>query len=237
MKAWIFHVVQWILRRLRWDLEPLGGAGKPGELMMLQGVDVVLDVGAAVGNYGRWIREAGYRGRIYSFEPLSAAFKQLERNVASDPLWECRQLALGPEAGTAEINVAGNSDSSSLLPMEERHEKSAPSSIYIGTETVEVSTLDAIWDEFVGDARRVFVKLDVQGYELETLRGGAKALPKIYGLQAELSLVPLYEGGPLWTEVIEFMTEQGMHVAGLEPGHADPQTGEMLQCDAIFIRD
>jgi FkbM family methyltransferase len=237
MKAWIFHVLQGILRRLRWDLEPLGGAGKPGELMRLQGVDIVLDVGAAVGNYGKWIREAGYRGRICSFEPLSAAFKQLERNSASDPLWECRKLALGPEPGTAEINVAGNSDSSSLLPMEKRHEQSAPESAYIGAETVEVSTLDAIWEEVVGDARKVFVKLDVQGYELETLRGGASALPRIYGVQAELSLVPLYENGPLWMEVIDFLTEQGLHVAGIEAGHTDPRTGEMLQCDAIFIRD
>jgi FkbM family methyltransferase len=197
----------------------------------------VLDVGAAVGNYGKWIREAGYRGRICSFEPLSAAFKQLERNSASDPLWECRKLALGPEPGTAEINVAGNSDSSSLLPMEKRHEQSAPESAYIGAETVEVSTLDAIWEEVVGDARKVFVKLDVQGYELETLRGGANALPQIYGVQAELSLVPLYENGPLWMEVIDFLTEQGLHVAGIEAGHTDPRTGEMLQCDAIFIRD
>jgi FkbM family methyltransferase len=237
IKAWTFHLLQWVLRKLRWDLEPLSGQGKPGELMMLQGVDVVLDVGAAVGNYGRWIREAGYEGRICSFEPLSAAFKQLERNTSDDPLWKCRKLALGPEPGTAEINIAGNSDSSSLLPMEERHEQSAPSSVYIGTETVEVATLDGLWEEVVGDARRPFLKLDVQGYELETLRGGVESLPKLHGIQAELSLVPLYEGGPLWLDVIEFLREHGFHVAGVEAGHTDPESGEMLQADGIFIRD
>jgi FkbM family methyltransferase len=237
IKAWIFHVAQWILRRLRWDLEPLGGKGKPGELMVLQGVDMVLDVGAAVGSYGRWIREAGYTGRICSFEPLSAAFKQLERNTAEDPLWECRNLALGPEPGTAEINVAGNSDSSSLLPMEERHERAAPSSVYVGTETVEVTTIDDLWDEIVGDARKPFLKLDVQGYELETLRGATKNLSKLHGIQTELSLVPLYEGGPLWLEVIEFMREHGFHIAGLEAGYTDPESGEMLQADGIFVRD
>ncbi len=237
IKAWIFHFLQWVLRKLRWDMEPLGGSGNPGELMLLQGVDVVLDVGAAVGSYGRWIRKAGYQGRICSFEPLSTPFKQLQRTTASDPLWECRNLALGPEPGTAEINVAGNSDSSSLLPMEERHEQAAPSSVYIGTETVEVTTLDDIWDEVVGEAKKPFLKLDVQGYELETLRGGFKILPRLYGVQAELSLLPLYEGGPLWTEVIDFMTDHGFHVAGLESGYTDPENGEMLQADGIFIRD
>lgn len=218
-------------------MKPLGGTGKPGELMALQGVDMVLDVGAAVGNYGKWIREVGYEGRICSFEPLSAAFKQLQRNTAADPLWECRKLALGPEAGTAEINVAGNSDSSSLLPMEERHEQAAPSSVYIGAERVEVATLDGVWEEVVGDARKPFLKLDVQGYELETLRGAVESVPKLHGVQAELSLVPLYEGGPLWLEVIEFLRDRGFHVAGLEAGYADPVTGEMLQADGIFIRD
>jgi FkbM family methyltransferase len=218
------------------DLKPRGASGKPGELMALQDVDMVLDVGAAIGRYGQWIREAGYEGRICSFEPLSAPFAQLQGAVAADPLWECRNLALGPEPGTAEINVAGNSDSSSLLPMKERHEQAAPNSVYIGTETVEVSTLDAIWDQVVGEAWRPFLKLDVQGYELETLKGGAESLPRLFGIQAELSLVPLYEGAPLWLEVIQFMADHGFRVVGIEPGYADPKTGEMLQADGIFIR-
>jgi FkbM family methyltransferase len=236
IKAVIFHVIQRVLRRIGMDLKPRGASGTPGELMALQGVDVVLDVGAAVGRYGQWIRAAGYEGRICSFEPLSGPFRQLQRTAADDPLWECRNMALGPEAGTAEINVAGNSDSSSLLPMEERHEQAAPTSVYIGTETVQVGTLDEIWDEVVGDARRPFLKLDVQGYELEALRGATRSLPRLHGIQAELSLVPLYERGPLWMEVIEFMREHGFRVAGLEAGYSDPETGEMLQADGIFIR-
>jgi FkbM family methyltransferase len=236
IKARTFHGLQRVLRTQGMDLKPRGASGKPGELMAIQQVDMVLDVGAAVGRYGQWIREAGYEGRICSFEPLSAAFKQLQRATAGDPLWECRNLALGPEPGTAEINVAGNSDSSSLLPMEERHEQAAPNSVYIGTETIQVSTLDAVWPEVVGDAEKPFLKLDVQGYELETLRGASQTMPRLFGIQAELSLVPLYEGGPLWLEVIQFMTDHGFRLAGLEPGYTDPKTGEMLQADGIFTR-
>jgi FkbM family methyltransferase len=219
-----------------YELRPPEEPGGPGKLMRLQGFDLVLDVGAAIGNYGRWIRSAGYQGRICSFEPLSAPFEELQQAAAEDPLWECRQLALGPEPGTATINVAGNSDSSSLLPMEELHVQSAPESAYVGTETVEVSTIDAIWDEVAGDARKPFLKLDVQGYELETLRGAAKSLPRIHGIQVELSFVPLYEGGPLWMEVVEFMQDHGFRAAGFEPAHVDVRTAEMLQADGIFVR-
>ena len=76
-----------------------------------------------------------------------------------------------------------------------------------------------------------------RAYELEALRGATQSLPKLHGIQAELSLVPLYEGGPLWMEVIQFMPDHGFHVAGLEAGYADPTSGEMLQADGIFIRD
>lgn len=237
IKARTFHGIQRAIRPLGMELKPRGATGKPGELIALQDVDMVLDVGASIGHYGRWIREAGYEGRICSFEPMSAEFSRLQKATAEDPLWDCRQLALGSEPGTAEINVAGNSQSSSLLPMLARHQQAAPSSVYIGTEQVEVSTVDTIWDEVVGDARRPFLKLDVQGYELEVLRGAARSLPRLHGIQAELSLVPLYEGGPLWLEMIQFMLDRGFRVAGLEAGYADPQSGEMLQADGIFLRD
>lgn len=249
IKAWAFNLLQRLFRsrgmelvaagtkeRLAEQLQlpPITGAGR---LLALQDVDLVLDVGAAVGMYGRSLRGGGYEGRICSFEPLSRQFERLRQESAADPLWEIRNMALGPETGTTEINVAGNFDSSSLLPMGERHAQAAPASVYVGTETVEVGTIDSVWDEVVGGARRPFLKLDVQGFELEALRGAERSLPRIHGIQAELSLVPLYEGGALWREVIEFLVDKGFHVAGIEPGYADPESGEMLQVDGLFIRD
>jgi len=207
------------------------------EIITRQDVDLVLDIGAAHGTYGRWIREAGYEGRICSFEPLSKPFRLLSAMASTDPLWTCRRVALGAEPGTAEMNVAGNSLSSSLLPMAERHKRSAPESVYVGTETVEVRTLDEVWDEIVGDARKPYLKIDVQGYELEVLRGAERALPNVHGVQAELSLVPLYVGAPAWSEVIEYLQGRGFHPSGIEPAYSDPKTGETLQIDGIFTRD
>ena len=206
-------------------------------LLVLQKVDLVLDVGAAVGVYGQSLRRGGYQGRICSFEPLSEQYSRLEQAAAADPLWESRNLAIGPEEGTAEINVSGNYDSSSMLPMAARHAEGAPSSVYVGTETVTVATLDSVWSEVAEGARRPFLKLDVQGFELEALRGAQRSMSLLYGIHSELSLVPLYDGGPLWVEVIDFLTANGFRVAGIEPGFIDPKTGEMLQVDGIFLRD
>ena len=75
----------------------------------------MLDVGAHVGQYGRFLRNIGYTGHIVSFEPVLANFARLERASAGDPKWTVRRLALGHEEGTIPINVANVTQFSSFL--------------------------------------------------------------------------------------------------------------------------
>jgi hypothetical protein len=77
----------------------------------------------------------------------------------------------------------------------------------------------------------------VQGFELEALRGGERSLPSLVGVEAELSLVSLYEGAPLYREVIDHLEAAGFRLAGLEPEFFDPDTAEMLQVQGIFVRE
>jgi FkbM family methyltransferase len=236
-KARIFQLLQRLARAGGLDLQPHRGPPRSvGQFLASRDFDLVLDVGASTGNYAWTIRSGGYEGRICSFEPLTAPFARLEKLADGDPQWSCLRLALGSEPGEAQINVAGNSDSSSLLEMGERHARSDPDSVYVGTETIQLSTVDEIWDRVVRDGESVFLKLDVQGFELEALRGAERSLPRIAGVQAELSLVPLYEGAPEWTELIAYLQERGFHPERLETAFEDPQTGEVLQVDAVFIR-
>jgi FkbM family methyltransferase len=232
-----------MFKRLGYDIVPHAEPGATEEearrtrLISSLGVTLVLDIGANSGQFATTLRKSGYGGRIVSFEPLSAVFAELQSMCATDPAWECRQFALGASDGTAEINIAGNAGaSSSMLEMKERHLRSAPESRYVGTEQVEVKTLDSIWPEIVANSDRVYLKLDVQGLELEVLRGAADSLAKAIAVQAELSLVPLYEGAPSYRELIDHLDERGLRLAGLEAGHDDRQTGEMLQADGIFVR-
>jgi FkbM family methyltransferase len=206
-------------------------------LLRSRGITVVLDVGANAGLYGRQLRRIGFDSRIVSLEPLSGAYAELEEMAREDPLWECRRVALGSSDGSAEINIAGNSTSSSLLGIEARHLESAPESKYVGTEPIQVARLDSIWQELVGAEDRVFLKLDVQGYELEVLNGAAECLGAVDCVQAELSFVSLYEGAPDYRELIDFLRARGFRLAGLEEGHDDQRTGEMLQADGIFVRE
>jgi FkbM family methyltransferase len=198
-------------------------------------VDVVLDVGAARGGFAEELREFGYRGRIVSFEPMAAAYADLAAAASGDPEWVTVQSALGSEAGRQTINIASNSDSSSLLPMEAAHLSAAPQVEYVGQEEITVARLDDVAPEHLSGHSRPYLKIDTQGFEKEVIAGGASTLAACVGLQLELSFVPLYAGGMLVDEAIALAYEHGFRMVGFAQGFTSPG-GAMLQADGVFFR-
>jgi len=201
-----------------------------------QGVTVVLEVGSNRGVFIERLRAAGYRGRVVSFEPQQEAFEQLSATAAADPDWECLRTALGSSPGSATLNVAGNSLSSSLLAMEERHATAAPQSGYVGTETCSVATLDSLRDTVLRSGDRAYLKLDVQGFELEALRGAEASMEQVVAVDAELSFVPLYEGAPTIDEIVRLLDERGFGLTAIDPVFVEKSTGTILQVMGLFAR-
>jgi FkbM family methyltransferase len=203
---------------------------------MLRENDVVLDVGANRGQYAEMIRSNGYRGRIVSFEPLSDAYAYLARKAVADQAWEPQRVALGDRDGTTRIHISSNSCSSSLFPILERHVKSAPESAYVGTEIVPIARLDSILRGFVQPTEHAFLKIDTQGSELQILRGAQHAVGEMSSVEVELSLLPLYAGQGLITDVVEWLDDAGFALVALKRGHRDLATGMILQLDGLFAR-
>jgi FkbM family methyltransferase len=199
--------------------------------------DVVFDIGANIGQYVEELRAGGYGGRIVSFEPQSVAHADLLRRSASDDRWTvAARMALGDAHGEANINIAGNSYSSSLLSMGALHREAAPEADYIGTESVPVRTLDSVAGEYLRDGERLMIKIDVQGYEQKVLAGAVECLKKAHALQFEASLVPLYEGEASLTSLLQRVHDEGFELWNLAPGFAELRTGRLLQVDCFFVR-
>ncbi len=199
-------------------------------------VRLVLDVGANAGQYARQLRRGGYQRRIVSFEPQRSAFESLRSRAARDPDWRALNVALSDADGTAQINLAGNSLSSSLLDMLPAHSESAPESSYVGRETVTTRRLDGLLPTLATEGDAVYLKVDTQGSELKVLLGAGAALQLIDTLELELSLVPLYEGAPLFTDMLAWLAARGYELVGLEPAFSDPSSGRLLQADGFFHR-
>ena len=198
------------------------------------GVDLIIDVGANVGQYGLDSRKLGFTGRICSFEPLSMAFLILANRAKNDFNWEVYNYALGEKQEELEINVSGNSHSSSILNIKDLHTNAEPSSTYIGSEKIKVNKLDSIFDSIKKDCNEIYLKIDTQGYESFVLAGAQNSLKKINTIQLEMSIQPLYQGQMMFDELYNNLRNQGYTLVALETGFINEKTGEMLQVDGIF---
>jgi FkbM family methyltransferase len=201
-------------------------------------VDVIFDIGANIGQFAQVLRTGGYRGHIISFEPLSSAHAMLVATAASDPLWDVvERCALGANDGWAEINIAGNSYSSSLLPMLDLHREAAPPSAYRGTEPCRMITLDSYMERTFLDPTTVFgLKIDTQGYESQVLAGLRRNHDRVKVVVCEMSLAPLYDHGPSMSELCRQLGQLGYRCVALGPEFEDPRSGELLQANGVFVK-
>ena len=199
-------------------------------------INKIFDIGASTGMYGLEMRKLKFEGEIFSFEPLESSYKKLVINSKKDKMWNTYNFAIGDYNKDSIINISGNYDSSSILPMLPRHVKGAPDSKYIGEQKIKICTLDSIFDSFYKKNDNVYVKVDTQGFENEVLMGAKNSLKLIKGMQIEMSLKPLYKGGLLYLEIIKKMNENHFELIGMENGFSDHKTGELLQVDGIFYK-
>ncbi len=229
--------IQRALRAIGFEIHRLrrGEAEQLAILFGLLNIEQVIDIGGNLGQYGHSIRNAGYKGDIVSFEPLSSVHAKLVAQAAGDPRWQIApRMAIGAAAGELTINISEDLASSSLLPMTDLHVETAPTSAYVGSETVPVVRLDDC-DAFDRD-KRTFLKMDTQGYEAHVLDGGPKTLASVLGVQLELSLAPCYEGQQLLSTLVTRLEGLGFKLWGLHQGTAHPENGRLLQADGIFVR-
>lgn len=196
-------------------------------------VDGVIDVGANRGQFTLVCRLVRPGVPIIAFEPIPAeaeTFRKVHRARGEVTLIES---ALGEAKGSATLHLSKSADSSSLLPIGKRQTKLFKNTVEVGTISVPVQRLDDFAECWVGRVRQL-LKLDVQGYELNVLRGAVETLKSCAYVYAECSEIPLYDGQALRPEVETFLNGHGFKVQG----HYNEQlsNGQLIQADYLFSR-
>lgn len=201
-------------------------------------VDCVLDVGANRGQYARFLRQAGYRGRIISLEPVPEVFAQLAAAAADDDLWDVHQLALGRESGELEMHVASDGTLSSALPPSEFGTERFAALREIQVQRVPVRRLDALLPELfpAGETPRILLKLDTQGFDLEAFAGLGDAVDRVVALQSEVALLTIYEHMPRMPEALAVYEAAGFEVSGMYPVTREKRTARVLEYDCVMVR-
>lgn len=204
--------------------------------LIVNNINFVIDIGANIGQYRDEIRKYGYQGDILSIEPQSSAYKILLKNSSYDKKWMVyKQCGLGDKNEKKEIFISKNSVSSSFLEMKNNHIDSAPNSISIDSEIVEIETLDSVYKNSINN-QRVFIKIDSQGYEMNIIRGGEFALRHASGLQVEVSCAELYHDQSNLEDLMDKISSLGFKIWDIVPGFRNLNDGRLLQFDLICYK-
>lgn len=185
-------------------------------------IDCVFDVGANEGMYGHLLREIGFKGTIISFEPSPDVFEELKRAAAQDDHWHTMHLALDVTSRMIEFNVMRDSQFSSLHKPSQDGGDLAHKNAVVRTVEVLTNTVNDLYDDLKRrfGFSRPFLKMDTQGHDMDVFRGATRVISNFVGLQSELSIVPLYEGVPIFTESLAEYERHGFKLNAFVPNNA-----------------
>ena len=160
------------------------------------------------GHYGEELQDYIDEGiqDIVLFEPLDENFDILKEKAEKlNANIKGFQVALGSEKGTATMYVSDNEKQSSSILKPKVHLTHHPHVNFPETEEVEVGCMD---DYNTGNYN--FLNMDVQGYELEVLKGATETLKKVNYVYCEVNRDEVYENNAYVEEIDEFLAQYGM---------------------------
>jgi FkbM family methyltransferase len=198
-------------------------------------IDTVLDIGANIGQFTKTISTLLPEANIYSFEPIPECFEKIQHIASINHQIKAFNLGVGDQSGILAFEQSSSSVSSSFLKMSDTHKQAFPSTKGSKTVNVKITRLDDIAQD-IDLGRSLLIKIDVQGYEDKVLKGGEKTIKNAMIVIVEISFTTLYESQPLFDDIYSVFKEWGFICVGMLDQLSDPNTGMILQGDAIFIR-
>lgn len=196
--------------------------------------DLTLDGGANRGQWASALRSRFSDIEIWSFEPLLKPFNLLTSKCIADPHWSAFNVALGDMPGVLNANLASNQEMSSSLLTSGMHSVIHPKISFDSKEEVNVITLDSLLPQI--GPRRIFLKLDLQGYEAAALEGALDLLKQVDIVEIESSFTPLYEGETAHHPLVSKLMKRGFTPFATSAPHQD-RFGREFALDTLLVSD
>jgi FkbM family methyltransferase len=194
--------------------------------------DFIIDVGANRGQFALISRKLFPLAKIHSFEPLEEPAQIFRKIFGRDPNVTLHTCAIGREKTTATIHVTKDDDSSSLLPITQMQSRMFPGATEKETREVPVLSLSqALGSTSIPPAS--LLKIDVQGFELDVLKGCGDILNKFSYIYIECSFVELYAGQALAHQVISWLDQREFVLSGIYNIYYE-KNGKAVQGDFLF---
>jgi FkbM family methyltransferase len=202
------------------------------ELARQAGIRVIYDIGANVGTWSLLAKSLIPSARIHAFEPLPKHQTEFLHNFTGSEDVILHGIAVGSDNAIETLHVTDFSDASSLL------QPSEASRSQFGVHEVTQLPLEVFrLDDYRLDKqipRPDLIKLDIQGYELEALKGGPECLTSAKAIIAEVSFIEYYEGQCLFHDLVAYLAQFGLVMRAF--GINTPTGRPVGQTDVLFMR-
>ncbi len=188
--------------------------------------DVIFDIGAYRGEFGKTVLDFWFNSEIYCFEPQSEAVQELKSWSSNMKNVHIIETLLG-ESDIENAILFKAETASSVL--EEHEDQQFPKiecnmrSLFslIQENTVPVPSL---------------LKIDTQGYEYQILKGLGNYLDGVEVILAELNLIDIHKNVVLFPDVVSFLNEHGFVPFDITELHRRPLDQALFQVDMLFVK-
>ncbi len=198
------------------------------------GIDynTIIDGGANIGQFARAAHTAFPNAHVYCFEPLPEVVATLRNNLSDVDRITIYESALGSLNGTIQFQRNSDTQSSSVFEIASDGSDLLGDRVHLNTLDVPIVTLDKVMADNAL-THPVLLKLDLQGYELETLKGATETLSKCASVLVETVFLPSYKNEPLFADVQHFLNMNGF-TFDRPSNFVRNSNGRIVQMDALF---
>ena len=192
---------------------------------------LLLDVGANTGYWAQAFVDVFRRTNMFAFEPDRRAAELYKQRFSESNDSKLFDYALSDRSGAASLQLAKTTTFSSL----EGYVEDRGGGI-VGSIEVAIKRLDDIEIDFSG-VDKVFLKIDVQGHELEVINGAQDTLKYVDIILLELSFAPEYVGkNPAFSAVTSQLLQSG-HYPIIFQNYGRDRSPFAVQRDVIFVKE
>lgn len=183
----------------------------PGEI---QNLNYVADLGANNGLWSRHFINCHLPEKLISFEPVPEICRELRDQLLPYPFAEAKCMAMGADTGNILIHVTEDTTGASALKPTDEMQALVDENWNIQKNIS--CPMDTIDNQLAGWPEISLLKIDVQGFELEVLKGAVQSRIKTKYILVEMNYFAQYEGGSVYSDLHNYLqSEWGFHLRSI----------------------
>jgi FkbM family methyltransferase len=243
-KALLKHIVNHTLRKEieemsdKGELFPLNHIHRSVRLAkkLVNRTFAILDIGGGIGASLKLFTENFPDHKIMVFEPVTENFRAIKERFPSSTNIEFIKCAAGNENTEKQINIASRTTSSSLLPLSADQDSKVFNESNLGKTGVETITIVRLDDFLAKEQDEIgIMKIDVQGYEMDVLKGAETTLKRTAIVVLEANNHEGYKGSAKYYDIDRYLRERNFTLYDILPSIVD--NGKLKEWDMIYMNN